>query len=68
MEKPVPEFAVFQDSKRMRSALWTKDEGRWIECEPKEFLAISILVSMLRNSPNPTETMEEIAKIMQRPD
>jgi hypothetical protein len=68
MEKPVPEFAVFQDSKRMRSALWTKESGRWHECGEGEFLAVSVLVSLLRQSKNPTRTMEEIAKVMQGPN
>ena len=68
MEKPVPEFAVFQDSKRMRSALWTKESGEWHECGSQEFLAVSILVSLLRNSSNPKRTMEEIAKVMRGED
>lgn len=68
MEKPIPEFAVFQDSKRLRSALWTKESGRWHECGKDEFLAVSILVSLLRHSKNPTRTMEEITKVMQGPN
>jgi len=64
MEKPVPEFAIFQDSKRQRSALWVKDTGEWIECRSGEFLAISVLADMLRSSSNPTETMKEIAKVI----
>ena len=66
MEKPVPDFAIFQDSKRMRSAIWTKEEGKWRECEKDEYPAILILVTLLRESPNPVETMKEVAAIMRK--
>ena len=64
MKKPIPEFAIFQDSKRQRSALWVKGTGKWTECDTEEFLAISVLANMLRSSSNVTETMEEIAKVI----
>jgi len=64
MKKPVPDFAVFQDSKRFRSAIWTKEEGRWQECEKSEYNAMLILVTLLRESPNPERTMREIVTMM----
>jgi hypothetical protein len=63
-QKPVPDFAVFQNSRTMTSAIWTKDRGEWIHCEKHEYPAILILVTLLRESPNPAATMEEIAKMM----
>ena len=60
----IPDFAVFQNSRTQESAIWTKGEGKWRTCEKHEYPAILILVTLLRESPNPEETMQEIAKMM----
>ena len=64
MEKPVPDFAVFQNSRTLQSAIWTREAGEWHRCNPEEYPAMLILVTLLRESPNPTETMKEVIKVM----
>jgi len=61
----VPDFAIFQDSKRYRSAIWTKEQGKWQECEPEEFAAILIMANLIRLSPNPNATMQKLIELMQ---
>ncbi|MAH48982.1 hypothetical protein CMI37_24355 [Candidatus Pacearchaeota archaeon] len=63
-EPQVPEFAIFQNSRTRVAAIWTKHQGRWQECEPEEYDAISLFVALLRESDNPHATLEEIVKIM----
>jgi len=65
-ESRVPEFAIFQNSRTRTAAIWTKPQGRWQECTKEEYPAISLFVTLLRASPNPTETLKEIAKTMNR--
>jgi hypothetical protein len=60
-----PDFAVFQNSSTQRSAIWTKETG-WHECNRDEYPAILILVTLLRESPNPEETMREIISMMRK--
>jgi len=60
----VPEFAIFQNSRRRVCAIWTKSQGRWQECQPDEYDAINLFVTLLRESDNPHETLKEIVKIM----
>ena len=64
MNQQVPDFAVFQNSRTQQSAIWTKEEGKWRSCTKDEYPAMLILVTLLRESPNPEETMQEIAKMM----
>ena len=61
----VPDFAIFQDSKRYRSAIWTKQQGKWQECEKEEFAAILIMANLIRHSPNPNATMQQLIEMMQ---
>tara|TARA_B100000959_G_C14870667_1_gene578186 strand:+ start:373 stop:591 length:219 start_codon:yes stop_codon:yes gene_type:complete len=61
---PSPDFAVFQNSRTHQSAIWTKELGRWHVCSEREYAAILVVVTLLRNSPNPTETMEQISSML----
>lgn len=63
-QEQIPDFAVFQNSRTLTSAIWTKERGEWINCNKEEYPAILVLVTLLRESPNPKETMEEIAKMI----
>jgi len=65
-ENRVPEFAIFQNSRTRVAAIWTKHQGRWQECQPEEYDAINLFVSLLRESDNPHATLEEIVKIMRK--
>ena len=68
MENPpsssIPDLAIFQNSQTMRSAVWTKELGRWHECDREEYPAMLLLVTLLRNSPDPDKTMKEIITMM----
>jgi len=61
----VPDFAIFQDSKRFRSAIWTKELGEWQECDKEEFAAILIMANLIRHSPDPNATMGQLIQLMQ---
>jgi len=61
---PVADFAVFQNSRTLQSAIWTKELGRWHVCDKDEYPAILVVVTLLRNSPNPTKTMKEVAALL----
>jgi hypothetical protein len=63
-QPPVADFAVFQNSRTQQSAIWTKDLGRWHVCGKEEYHAILVVVTLLRGSPNPTATMEQIADML----
>ena len=63
-KSPVPDFAIFQNSRTRISAIWTKPQGRWTECTKDEYDAIDLFATLLRNSPNPKETMKQISKIV----
>jgi len=61
-EEQVPEFCIFQNSRTQQSAIWTKETG-WSKCGEDEYLAISVVADLLRNSPNIQETMLQIHKV-----
>ena len=63
MEKQTPDFAIFQNSRTMQSAIWTKEVGKWIQCEPREYAPLAVIVNLLRHSPNPQAVMEELQKV-----
>jgi hypothetical protein len=62
MEKPTPEFAIFQNSRTRRSAMWTKGAGAWKEFPERDFLALQTMTMILRSSPNPPKTLDDIIK------
>jgi len=47
----------------MQSAIWTKEVGKWIQCEPREYAPLAVIVNLLRHSPNPQAVMEELQKV-----
>ena len=61
---PAPDFAIFQNSGTRRSAIWTKELGRWHECNKEEFPAVLLIATMLRNSPEPEHTMKHIMSLL----
>jgi len=61
---PAPDFAVFQNSRTLESAIWTKELGRWHECNKEEYPAILLIATMLRQSHNPTQTMNHIMSLL----
>ena len=61
---PAPDFAVFQNSRTLTSAVWTKESGEWHQCRQEEYPAILILATLLRESSDPTGTMQQIVAIM----
>ena len=63
-KSPVPDFAIFQNSRTRTSAIWTKPQGEWTACTPEEYDAIAVFVTLLRHSPNPVKTMKEISRIV----
>ena len=68
MEKDVPDFAVFQNSRTFKSAIWTRELGKWHHCDKQEYPAILILVTLLRESSDPESTMKQIIRMMDNGD
>ena len=66
MTKPVPDFAIFQNSRTRQSALWTKEAGHWIDAKENEYEALAIIVNLIRHAPDPQELVEELARIALR--
>jgi hypothetical protein len=66
MEKQVPDFAIFQNSRTMQSAIWTKEHGEWIQCRTSEYAPLAVIVNLLRHSPNPQAVMEELQKVARK--
>jgi len=64
MEKPIPEFAIFQNSRTQASGIWVKGVGKWKECSKTDYAPISVMAQMLRSSPNPTLTLQQIAQVI----
>ena len=63
-DNQVPEFCIFQNSRTLQSAIWTKEKGEWQNCSKEEFPAILIFATLLRESKDPEETMRQVAKVM----
>ena len=64
MEKPLADFAIFQNDRNRVSAIWVKEIGEWRQMPQIDFAPISIMVNMLRYSPDPEKTLKQIAKSM----
>ena len=58
MDKKVPEFAIFQNSATHRSAIWTVERGKWIEAGKEEYGVLHLLVSLIRESDDPSIIIE----------
>ena len=65
MENNTPDFAILQNSKTRTSAIWTKELGKWHECNEQEYEAVNLVSTVLRKSPYPEETMKQIIAMMQ---
>jgi hypothetical protein len=61
-DKPIPDFAIFQNSRTKQSALWLKEVGEWKRCDEKDYKPMSLMVNMIRNSPAPEMTLRLIAR------
>ena len=57
----VPEFAIFQNSRTRRSAVWTKESG-WENALNKDYEQLGLLASMLRTAPDPNKILALLAK------
>jgi hypothetical protein len=60
---PAPDFAVFQNSRTLESAIWTKELGHWHQCNKEEYPAILLIATMLRKSSDPTHTINHIMSL-----
>ena len=68
MDKPVPDFAIFQNDRTRVSGLWIKEAGEWRECPATDFESLRIITEMIRNSPDPEHTLIMIAKVISKID
>ena len=68
MEKPLPDFAIFQNDRTRVSALWVKEVGKWRECAPQDYEPLQVMTAMIRNSSDPERTLVMIAKIIAKID
>jgi hypothetical protein len=64
MNEPIPDFAIFQNSRTRQSALWVKEVGEWKRCTTEDYTPILVMANMLRSSPDPSKTLNEIAKVI----
>jgi len=64
MEKPLPDFAIFQNDRTKVSALWIKEVGEWRECPPRDYETLQVITAILRNSPDPEHTLVMIANLI----
>jgi hypothetical protein len=62
MKRKIPDFAIFQNDITRVSGLWTKENGRWIECSSEEYEAISIVAHLIRTSPDPQIVLVTLAE------
>ena len=64
MEKPTPDFAIFQNDRARVSGVWIKEAGEWRVCPEKDFEPLEVIATMLRKSPSPEATRMRIAKVI----
>ena len=64
MEKELPDFAIFQNSRTKTSALWMKEIGEWQDYPRKDYGAILVMATMLRSSTEPERTLQHITKAL----
>jgi len=64
MNKPAPDFAIFQNSRTKESALWLKGVGEWKQCSLSDYTPILVMANMIRSSPDPSKTLNEIAGVI----
>jgi hypothetical protein len=64
MDKKAPDFAIFQNSRTRQSALWVKEVGQWRECSKSDYDPILVMAVMIRQSPDPSKTLQTIAHLI----
>tara|TARA_B100001765_G_scaffold159144_1_gene103406 strand:- start:268 stop:513 length:246 start_codon:yes stop_codon:yes gene_type:complete len=63
MDKPVPDVAIFQNSRTRQSAIWVKQAGHWIDADEPEYETLAYLANHWRTCETPQEIAEELARI-----
>ena len=58
MNNPVPEFAIFQNSKTKVSGVWAN--GKWTEAPRSDYIILGLIAKMIRVSPNPVDVIKSI--------
>tara|TARA_Y100000593_G_scaffold61787_1_gene114450 strand:+ start:7315 stop:7509 length:195 start_codon:yes stop_codon:yes gene_type:complete len=58
----VPEFAIFQNSRTKRTAIWTKQSGKWTDVPKEDYAHIGLLATLIRTDPNPVEICKAVIK------
>ena len=61
-----PDFAIFQNDNLRMTAIWTKQQGKWIMADEREYEAFSVIATMLRNHEDPQAFMQDIAGCIQK--
>ena len=65
--KAVPEIAILQNDKTRKSAVWSKETGKWTEFNSdEEYACLLVIVNMLRHSPNPIDTANSIIETIKK--
>lgn len=54
-----PEFAIFQNSRTQRSAIWTG--GKWRDAPEKDYEHLRLLATLIRTDPDPVGIVKAIA-------
>ena len=62
MEKPIPDFAIFQNSRTRQSALWVKETGAWKKCSESDYDTVFGMATMLRKSEHSGWILQQIAQ------
>lgn len=68
MNRPVADFAIFQNSRTRVTGLWVKEKGEWVEAEDSEFEIFALIARLIRTTPNPSEILEGLRLCNQEPN
>jgi len=60
MNKQVPEFAIFQNSRTKVSGIWNGE--KWAEPPVKDYDFVRLLATLIRTDPDPVGIVKAIAK------
>jgi hypothetical protein len=60
MNKPTPEFAIFQNSRTKQSGVW--NGKRWAYPPAKDYDHLRLLATLIRTDPNPIGIVKAITK------
>ena len=58
MNEPLPEFAIFQNSRTKQSGVW--NGTRWAYPPEKDFELLRVLASLIRTDPDPVGIVKSI--------